>query len=120
MTANNVDALEVRLDQARAAVNLKDDLIALQSNQAFLNVINKGYLEHEAIRLVKAKSNPTMQDEMNQKDLDNSIIAIGQLEQYFRKIIAMGTQMEKTIVDTQKEMDIDDSSEEGKAVGEEL
>ena len=106
MSANNVEALEVQIDQARAAVNLKDDLIALQKNKAFNNIINEGYFRNEAIRLVGAKADPALQDEVQQKALDRSIIGIGELNMYFHKIISIGNMMERTITEAEKEMEL--------------
>ena len=106
MTANDVEALEVQIDQARAAVNLNDDLLALQSVPAFQRVINKGYLEEEAIRLVRAKADPMLRSPEEQAELDNAIIGIGQLVQYFRKISAIANTMERTIKEAEKELEL--------------
>jgi len=100
---NDLKAIEVTEAQAKKAVELKDALVKLTSNSLFEKVILTGYFENEASRLVLLKAEPSLQDDENQKAIDKGIIAIGEVRQYLRVIMHLGTQAEKSLVDCAEE-----------------
>ena len=105
-TEQDLTKIAISMEQAKEAIMLRDALRRLCANADFNLLINKIYLEDEAIRLVKAKAGVARQDEKIQKDLDHRIIAIGQLNQFFLGVEAAGYQAEKSIIADEHEREL--------------
>jgi len=100
-----VNEIQVSIDQAREAVQLRDDLRALQKNRAFKKIIVEGYFKGESHRLVIALAEPEMQTEERQAKVITDIKAIGSLRQFFELIEQAGDNMEDAIKKSQDEID---------------
>lgn len=94
-----IEQIEVSISEARKTVNKMEALLRLLDNKDFLEVIEDGYFKDEASRIVLLKADPEMQEDKYQNQLDNSIIAIGTLRQYFRSIMQLGRMAERSIKD---------------------
>ena len=94
-----LNSIEVSIKQAQISIDKMDAFERLTANKDFTNIILKGYFVEEASRSVLSKANPSMQGEIEQKDLENSIIAIGYLKQYFISLVQMGRLSKKAIED---------------------
>lgn len=81
--------IELGIDEAKEVIARFDAFKRLIDNQDFKLIIEKGYFENEAIRLVAAKSSPTM-SESDHVELDKDIIGVGRLRQYFMAIHQQG------------------------------
>lgn len=92
-----LENIEISIEQAKKAIDMMESLLKLTKNKDFKKVINEGYFEKEASRLVLLKADPSMQSPEDQRLLDNSIIAIGFLRQYFSAVIQMGRMAERSI-----------------------
>jgi hypothetical protein len=101
-TDTQVEELEISMEQAKLIISKADNLINLTKNPDFINIITKGYFVNEASRLVLAKATPAMATESLQKDVDNAIIAIGYLQQYFNSIIGMGNMARKSLYESEQ------------------
>jgi len=97
-----IEQVELTIKQAKEAVSLKDSVLKLQNNKDFVNVINKGYFENQASRLVLLRADPSMQNDRDQKEIDNSIIAIGYLRQYLSSIVQLGYKAEREVLDAEE------------------
>jgi hypothetical protein len=74
----------------------------LSENKDFKKVIHDDYFVNYAARLVLLKSDPsTMESERQQKDVDNSIIAVGYFRQYLSSLIQLGRRAEMEILEAE-------------------
>lgn len=96
-TEQQLHQLELTVAEAKRSMELALALDRLRANKDFELVIGKGYFEQEAARLVLMKAEPSLQSGDNQKSLDNGIIAVGHLRQYFNKIYQFGQMAERAI-----------------------
>jgi glutamate racemase len=100
-------SLEITIEQAKKSIARKDCLVRLQQNSDFKELIEKGFLEQHAVRQVMLKAHPSLQDEKNQKMLDQQIIAIGHFKQFLIAIYTEGmsaTQALREDEDTREEL----------------
>jgi len=98
-STEQLEQLEVTLEQAKAAKSLKDSIFKLQENIDFKRVVNEGYFEKEASRLVLLKADDNMQGLDEQAMIIRQIDAIGTFRQHLGTIVALGRMAEKSITD---------------------
>ena len=77
---------------AEALIDKKLAFDRLLDNKDFQFLIEDQYFTEEAKRIVFAKADPSMQDEIQQKQLEGRMAGIGYLRQYFMCIVQMGGQ----------------------------
>lgn len=97
-----IQEIEVSIQAARKNVDKMEALLRLIDNKDFKAIIDEGYFQEEAARVVLLKSEPEMQKPDMQDQLDKSIIAIGTLRQYFRTIMQIGRMAERSIKDDER------------------
>ena len=97
MSSIELQAIDQSIKQARKAIDLGDALERLKGNRDFKRIIQDGYFEQEAVRLVHLKSSPTMQSAESQKSIDQQMVSIGSLDQYFRTIAVQAEMARKSI-----------------------
>jgi len=85
-----VEELEISIEQARKSVTLMNHVYSLIDNKDFDEVVNKGYFEREASRLVLLRSDPNMQSAEDQAVLLKNIDAIGYFQMYLRTLLQIG------------------------------
>jgi len=93
-TMNNtqlIHTLDRNIKEAKKVVDLSEALARLGSNRDFRKVIEEGYFEKEAVRLVHLKADPNMQTGEYQAKIVKDIDAIGSLSQYFATIKQMAS-----------------------------
>ncbi len=97
MNQNQADLqeIEVSLETAKKSVDTFKAFERLRLNKDFQLIIEKGYFEDEAIRLVAAKSSPLSVED--QVEVDKDIIGVGRLRQYFIAITQHGRAQENAI-----------------------
>lgn len=86
---NNTQAIqdiELNIKQAQLLVDTGNALERLRSNRDFKKIINEGYFEQEAIRLVHLKGDPSMQTAELQASIIRQMDAISALNQYFQTV----------------------------------
>lgn len=102
-TEQQIEQLEMTMDQAKQYIERAEALIRLSKDKDFKLIITDGYFLKEASRLVLSKATPDMMEkEVIQKDMDNSIIAIGYLKRHFNSIIAMANVSRKALLDAEE------------------
>jgi len=94
---NDLQQIEVSIESAKEVIALLDTFKRLENNKDFNKIILDGYFKDEASRLVLLKSDPSMDDDKSQKALDNAIISVGGLRQYFSQIYQMGMIAERSL-----------------------
>jgi hypothetical protein len=92
MSEHDLDTIDISIQQAKDTIEAMEALKRLGTNKDFKKIILEGYFENEASRTVLLKADPSLSKPEDQVMLDHSIIAIGQLRQYFLMINAMGQQ----------------------------
>jgi len=97
-----LEQIEISMKQAQKSIDRMASLQKLTNNKEFIKIVLEGYFEGEASRLVLLKADPALQSVEDQKQLDNSITAIGYLRQYFITINQIGRMSEKTLNDDQE------------------
>lgn len=97
--AEELAKLEITIEQAKKNIARKDKLIRLQNNSDFKELIEKDFMESHAIRQVMLKAQPSLQDDKNQKLIDQQINAVGQLKQYLIAVYTQGLNAEVTLGD---------------------
>lgn len=92
-------ALEVSIDEAKAAISKADALQRLMSNKDFITVISDGYFKDEASELVLKKAVPALATDEAQASLLKAIDSIGFLRQYFIVTAHFGSMAKKSLED---------------------
>lgn len=67
----------------KTQIELGNCLDKLRTNRDFIKLIEVTYLKDEAVRLVHAKANPSLQSEASQASIVRDIDAIGTLAAFF-------------------------------------
>lgn len=97
-----IEQIEINMERAEGNVSVYKALQRLTDNKDFKRIVLEGYFKDEASRVVLLKADPSVQDMEQQISLDNQIIAIGQLRQYFHTITQIGRMSEHAIVEDSK------------------
>lgn len=105
MSEEDIKIVEVTIEELKESIELAEALKRLQSNPDFNKVINKGYLEDNAIRLVALRSSPSLQEKEQQESVLKEIDGIGALLNYFRRIMYMGEEAKADLVNEQETLD---------------
>jgi hypothetical protein len=112
MVQDQIEELEVTMEQVKEVIAVRDSLRRLAKNKDFKKIIDIGYFTNEASRVVLAKANPHMQTVERQTVLDNQIIAIGGLRQYFSMLTALGNQAERDLEAHQQDLEMLQNTDE--------
>jgi len=100
--SNKIEQVEITMDQAKQVVDLMKSLHTLSKNKHFKKIIDTGYFQDEAIRLVHRRANPEMQTEEIQKQVLRQMDSIGTLKAYFDQIYTLGRTAERALDDAMK------------------
>jgi hypothetical protein len=92
-----IQAIEVDIKEATAAVEYAKALDKLERYHPFKKIILEGYFKEEAIKLVGTKSANGYEDEASQKAIIKAIDGIGELAKYLQTIKTLGRMNEKAI-----------------------
>ena len=103
---SDVQEIEISMSAAQETINRMKVFMRLIENPDFQAIIEKGYFEAEAIRLVGAKSSPALASEADQLELDRDIMGVGRLRQYFYAIVQQGRAAEGAIAAEQEELEL--------------
>lgn len=101
-----IENIEIGKQEAEKMVELGRAFTRLYDNPDFKAVIDKAYFEEEAQRLIMAKSNPQLQGELSQKNIDNQIMGVGCLKQFFIKIQMGAEQAADLIKEADDELEL--------------
>jgi hypothetical protein len=93
-----IENIDISIEHAEKYVNKMNSVFNLSKNKDFIDVIEKGYFEEEASRLVLLKADPNLQKPDEQASILRSIDAIGHFRQYLGTVINIGRMMEKSLM----------------------
>lgn len=102
MTIDTVQDIDRDIANNKPFVAMAEALERLKGNRDFKDVILKGYLEDEAIRLVHLKADPQFQTAERQQAILADINAIGALNQYFQLVFFKADQANKAIASSEQ------------------
>jgi len=88
--SQQIEELEVGIKQFKGAVETLEALNRLHGNKDFQTIIGTGYFVDKASEVVLAKADPAMQTVEMQQSCDRTIVAIGELRQYFAAVTQLG------------------------------
>jgi len=94
---SEIEQIEISIDSARKDVEKMDGLLRLIKNKDFKSLIDDGYFVDEASRLVILRADPSMQEDRVQKNIDDSITAVGHFRQYLNTVMQIGRMAEQGI-----------------------
>lgn len=97
--SNEIETIDIQIEHAKKHVNKMNSVFNLSKNKDFIDVIEKGYFEEEASRLVLLKADSNLQKPEDQASIIRSIDAIGHFRQYLGSVINIGRMMEKSLED---------------------
>lgn len=97
MLEQDIAEIDITMDQCKENIELMECLDRLRKNKDWTKLIEKGYLEKEAARLVLAKAEPSLQAEEHQNSLDKMINGVGYFRQYLNKIYQIGYQSQRAL-----------------------
>jgi hypothetical protein len=91
---NEIESVEISIEDAKQKIELRDALARLIENKDFKTIVDNGYFEGEAIRLVHLKADPNMQDPEQQDFVIKAIDAVGFFRAYLSRIFQQGNTAE--------------------------
>jgi hypothetical protein len=97
--AEDLENIEISIDQAKKSIARKDSLVRLQNNPDFRELIEKGFMEQHAVRQVMLKAHPSMQNDAQQKLLDQQICAIGGFRQFLIGVYTEGMNADQALTE---------------------
>lgn len=104
--SNEKKQIELSLKEAKNTIKLGDALLRLYKNKDFKMLIEEELFVKEASRLVAARGNPVLtENPVVLAEIDNGIIGIGAMHQFFNKIRVEANQALKAIEDFEQELE---------------
>lgn len=94
---DQIESVNISIDQAKKQIAIMESILKLTKNRDWKRVIDEGYFEKEAARLVILKADPSLQSDEHQNQLNKSIDAIGYFRQYLMTQIQLGRMAEKSL-----------------------
>lgn len=96
-TQRQIETLEISIEQAKEAIKEMQAVYRLTKNPDFKAIVEKGYFENNASRLVLLRADPSMQNDTDQKQILKDIDGIGSFRQYLSTIIHFGRIAEESV-----------------------
>lgn len=100
-TEQELEQVEVTITAAKKAIEERDAMLRLTTNNDFKTVIEELYLKEEALRLVDLKCSHTLTPEQK-TNVDNMLFGIGSLKGFISNVFALGSQMEQALAENQE------------------
>lgn len=85
------------IEDAKKFVEKRDRLTKFVNTKGFKEFLTDGYFRDEAARLAQAITNPNMQDDIDQREIDGQFRAIGHLQNFILTIKQQGDAKEHAI-----------------------
>lgn len=109
--SHDIETLELTIEQAKKSVDLMNRMDRLRKNRDFKVIFEDELFDNYTRSTAYLLSDPQMQGENEQKDLQLELQAIGRVRQFFSAIYQKGRIAEKSIEDSQNT--IEELREEG-------
>lgn len=102
--ADQIETIEITIEQAKEAVQLRDDAFALSENPIFKKLIMQGYFEKEPARIASIYAHPSISPEQRGM-LERDLHAVGAMRLYMQKLIQLGDIADREIKASQETLD---------------
>lgn len=90
MSDFDIKELEAQIEVAKRDRDFGQAILRLKENKDFKKVILEGYMEKEALRLIRIKAEPAMQNPLSQAAIVSAMDAISNLHHYLEGAIRDG------------------------------
>jgi hypothetical protein len=104
MNDAQISQIEVSMEEARKIIDRGEMMERLIKIPDFDKLIHEHYFKEEASRLVLLRAHPGYQDEESQRDINNSIDAIGHFRQFLIHVRMEAEQARKALESAQDEL----------------
>jgi hypothetical protein len=111
MSEVTAEEIQVSIDEAKEAVELRDHMQRLMKNADFKAVVLEAYFKDEPARLVELKAAHAMQAEEYQRAIVKDMDAIGGFQQFINRVFHFGREADEMI--SQGEATLGEMAEEG-------
>lgn len=101
---NEAQEIEISIEELKSKIALADHLEELGKNTAFKALIDQGYFENEAIKLVALTAHPL--NEVHQKSLQNKMLGISSLKIYLSNVYNEGQSAKAALAEYEQELDV--------------
>ena len=91
------------VEDAQKFVDRRDRLTELLNTDIFKEIFTEGYFRDEAARLAQAITNPGMQDDIDQREIEGQIRAIGHVQNFLLTIKQQGDAKETALTEHAEE-----------------
>ena len=95
--------INMTMEQAEKALQVRDAIKRLFENEDYKLVFEESYFKDEAMRLTLAIVDNEMQDEIDQRLINEQTRGIGHLHVFLNTRIALGNQVEQSLAQEEKE-----------------
>ena len=96
-TQAEVEKVQVHIDMVKEAIALADKLDTLSRVPEFESIIMEGFMKEEPARLASIITDPSLLEDVDQREILGAIKAVGYLGDYLRNIDKRGTQMKAAL-----------------------
>ena len=100
-----IQEIEVTMKQMQVEIDRMAAFERLTANKDFQMIIEQDYFINHASRLVLLLATPAMQDDFKQKDIQDDIVGIGRLRQYFVGLMNKGHMAQKSMSEHEAELE---------------
>ncbi len=107
MTESNIEEIRITIEEAEAAIKLRDELNKLVNTPAFSEIIGKGYFQDESARLVALMGEDNL-DEKGKAEVQKMMLGIAYFQRWLRGIVLEGNEMEITLNEAHDEQNRED------------
>ncbi|AUR87167.1 coil containing protein [Vibrio phage 1.097.O._10N.286.49.B3] len=102
---SDIQQIELTKEQAEQSVKLMERLDRLNKNRDFKAIIEDELFDSYSKSLVLLLSDPSMQEDVVQKDLILDMQMIGRFRQFLSGVFQKGRLAEKTLEDTTRQLE---------------
>ena len=99
--------IQITLDEANEKIDAGESLLRLRRNKDFKRLIEKGYLNDEALRLVAARANPNL-TEQQRESLVTQIDGIAHFQNFMNLILQEAHYFEDVKREYENSLSVDD------------
>ena len=100
-----MEEIEISMQEAKKHVERRAAVDRLRNNPDWKLVVEQGYFENEAIRLVLLKADVSMQGDKEQGDIIRQIDSIGSFREYLRAIYLQANMADKALQDSEQTLE---------------
>jgi len=101
---NEAQEIEISIEELKLKIALAQHLEELGNNASFKTLIDKGYLEDEAVKLVALTAHPL--NEVQQKSVQNKMVGISALKLYLSNVYNEGQAAKAALAEYEQALDV--------------